>query len=73
LAEGREYNEEVAEKWYKTYRSISEKQRSEWSRLILMIMCFEITYGKFLNDTVNMFKEGDEKHEVATPWQSTPV
>jgi hypothetical protein len=43
LSNRKEYNEEVVVKWYKTYFLISEKQRNEWSRLILMILSFEIT------------------------------
>jgi hypothetical protein len=53
--------------WYKTYPSFNVKQRSEGSRLITMIICFEISYGKYLNDSAAMFKEADEKYEVAIP------
>jgi hypothetical protein len=64
FTKGKEYNEEVVGKWYKTYSSISEKQRSECSRLILMIVSLDVTYGRNLNDTAKMFMEADEKHKV---------
>jgi hypothetical protein len=51
--------------WYKTYSSVSDKQRCEWFRLIAMIIYFEITYGRYLEDSMAMFREADEKHEVA--------
>jgi hypothetical protein len=38
-----------------------------------MIICFEITYGRYLKDSAGMFKEADEKLEVAIPRQKTPV
>jgi hypothetical protein len=38
-----------------------------------MIICFEITYGRYLKDSATMFKEADEKNEVAIPRQITPV
>jgi hypothetical protein len=38
-----------------------------------MIICFEITYGRYLKDSAAMFKETDEKHEIAIPRQITPV
>jgi hypothetical protein len=38
-----------------------------------MIICFEITYGRYLKDSALMFKEADEKNEVAIPRQKTPV
>jgi hypothetical protein len=38
-----------------------------------MIICFEITYGRYLKDSAVMFKEADEKNEVAIPRQKTPV
>jgi hypothetical protein len=68
-----QYFEKVIGKLYKTYFSINEKQRTEWSRFILMIICFEITYGRYLNDTAKMFREAEEKQEVALHLQLTPV
>jgi predicted MPP superfamily phosphohydrolase len=62
FTKGREYNEEGIKKWYKTYPSVNEKQRTEWNRLVLMIIYFEITCGRY--DTAKKFKEADEKHEV---------
>jgi hypothetical protein len=38
-----------------------------------MIICFEITYGRYLSDSAAMFKETDEKHEVGIPRQKIPV
>jgi hypothetical protein len=54
-------------KLYYTYPSISEMLRIEWYRLIAMIICFEILYGRYLNDTGEMFKEADENDEVFIP------
>jgi hypothetical protein len=36
-----------------------------------MIIYFEITYGRYLNNIAKMFREANEKHEVAIPRQST--
>jgi hypothetical protein len=44
FTKGKNYNEEAVTAWYHTYPSVSEKQRTEWFRLIEMIICFEITY-----------------------------
>jgi hypothetical protein len=49
------------------------KLKIEWGRLIAMIICFEITYGRYLNDTGEMFKEADENHEVFIPREKTQV
>jgi hypothetical protein len=40
---------------------------------MLMILCLEIIYGRYLNNIANMFREADEKHEVSIPRKSTPV
>jgi aspartate carbamoyltransferase catalytic subunit len=37
-----------------------------------MILGFEITYGRYLNDSVKIFREVDEKHEVVIPRQLSP-
>jgi hypothetical protein len=65
----KEYNENVVEKSNKTYTSVSEKRKNQWFRLMLMILCFEITYGRYLNDISKIFMEADEKHEVTIPGQ----
>jgi hypothetical protein len=38
-----------------------------------MIISFEITYGKYSNETSEMFKETDEKHEIIIPREQPPV
>jgi hypothetical protein len=38
-----------------------------------LIFSFEITYGRNLKDIAKMFREADEKHEVAIPSESNPV
>jgi hypothetical protein len=51
--------------WDHSYPSVSKKRRTEWFRLIAMIISLElITYGKYLNDTAAKFKEADENDEV---------
>jgi hypothetical protein len=38
-----------------------------------MIQCFEITYGRYLSDTGEIFKEADENHKLLIPREITPV
>jgi hypothetical protein len=38
-----------------------------------MIICFKITYGRYLKDSMAMFKEADENNKVATLRQQTRV
>jgi hypothetical protein len=38
-----------------------------------MIICFEITYGRYLKDSMVMFKEVDENDKVFIPQEQTPV
>jgi hypothetical protein len=45
FTKGKEYIENVVSVWYQTYPSLSEKQRTEWYRLIAIIICLKITYG----------------------------
>jgi hypothetical protein len=73
FTKGREYNENIVNVWYKTYPSVSEKQRSEWFRLIAMIIRFEITYGRYLKDSAAMFGEADENDKILIPREQTPV
>jgi hypothetical protein len=70
---GREYNENIVNIWYKTYSSVSEKQRSDFFRLIAMIICFEITYGRYVKDSGVMFREAYENDKVLIPREQTPV
>jgi hypothetical protein len=37
-----------------------------------MILCLEITYGRFLKDTKKMFRDFEEKHDVAISRKLTP-
>jgi hypothetical protein len=73
FTKGRDYNENVVNEWYHTYPNLNDKLRKEWLRLVQMIICFEITFGRYLKDSALMFKEADEKNEVAIPRQQTPV
>jgi hypothetical protein len=73
FTKGKNYNEEAVAEWYHTYPIINDKLRKEWLRLAQMIICFEITYGRYLKDSAAMFKEADEKHEISIPRQKTPV
>jgi hypothetical protein len=43
----KEYNDNVVNDWYHTYPIINEKLKKEWLRLDQMIICFEITYGRY--------------------------
>jgi hypothetical protein len=38
-----------------------------------MIICFEITYGRYLKDSTAMFKEADENDKVLISREQTPV
>jgi hypothetical protein len=72
LTKGREYNENVVNNWYKQLL-MNPKLKIEWDRIMSMIQCFEITYGRYLSDTGEMFKEADKNHKLLIPRQVTPV
>jgi hypothetical protein len=38
-------------------------------RVMSMVICFEISYGRYLKDSAAMFKEADENNEVLIPGQ----
>jgi hypothetical protein len=59
-------------KWYKIL-PMNEKLKVEWGRIMSMIQCFEITYGRYLNDTGEMFKEANENNEVLIHREKTPT
>jgi hypothetical protein len=60
FTKGKNYNEDVVNEWYHTYLNLNDKLRKEWLRLIEMIICLEITYGRYLKDSAAMFQEADE-------------
>jgi hypothetical protein len=72
FTKGREYNEDAVNNWYQML-PMKEKLRIEWIRIMSMIQCFEITYVRYSNDTVEMFREADDNHEVALPREETSV
>jgi hypothetical protein len=37
------------------------------------IIYFEIIYGIYLKDSIEMFKEADENNKVGVPRQQTPI
>jgi hypothetical protein len=52
---------------------MNPKLKIEWGRIMSMIHCFEITYGRYLNDTGEIFEEADENHKLLILQQETPV
>jgi hypothetical protein len=38
-----------------------------------MLLCFEITYGRFLNNTANMIREAEENDKVLIPRKQIQV
>jgi hypothetical protein len=43
------------------------KLKIEWGRVMSVVMCFEISYGRYLKDSAVMFKEADENKTVLIP------
>jgi hypothetical protein len=72
FTKGREYNEDAVNNWYQMLQ-MNQKLKIEWGRVMSMIQCFEITYGRYLNDTAAMFKEADENKTVLIPREKTPT
>jgi hypothetical protein len=52
---------------------MNEKLKIEWGKTISMIMCFEITYGRHLNDTGEMFKEADNTVDINNKLQLSKI
>jgi hypothetical protein len=72
FTKGREYNVDVVNNWYKQLPTNS-KLKTEWGKIITMVMCFEISYERYLKDSPPMFKEADENDEVLIPREQTPI
>jgi hypothetical protein len=63
FTKGREFNVATVNNWYKMLPS-NQKLKIEWGRVMLMVMCFEISYGRYLKDSTAMFKEADKNKTV---------
>jgi hypothetical protein len=47
FTKGKEYNVDAVNNWYKML-PFNQKLKIEWGRVISMVICFEITYGRYL-------------------------
>jgi hypothetical protein len=72
FTKGREFNVDTVNNWYKMLPS-NPKLKIEWGRVMSMVTCFDISYGRYLNDTGEMFKEADEDDKVLIPREKTPM
>jgi hypothetical protein len=62
----------VVNNWYKQLQT-NPKVKIECSRLIMMIICLEISYERYLKGSAKMFREAAENDEVVILREQTPT